>query len=130
MKKKKPRSFLSAEQKTGDKLIAESVFNETIEWLKSRGCVDAVPKNLIEQFAMNYSRYVYCEEQLSKHGLLTRNPQTGEPLPNPFHKMSIDYCKATNALWIQIKSASNGIPATSVPDNPVDSMEQLLRRVK
>lgn len=130
MKKKKPRSYLSAEQKTGDKLIAESVFNETIEWLKFRGSVDAVPKTLIEQFAMSYARYVYCEDQLSKHGLLTRHPQTGEPLPNPFHKMAIDYCKQATSLWIQIKSFADNFSSSSGVDNPFDNMEQLLRRVK
>ena len=130
MKKIKPRDFLSAEQKSGDTLIAESVYLETLNWLKHRGCNELLPASIIEQYAMTSARYAYCEDQLSKLGLLTRNPQTGEPLPNPFHKMAIEYLKQANSLWIQIKSAVDNLPAVNRVDNPADTMEQILRRVK
>ncbi len=128
--KDKPREYLTAEQKTGDSLIAESVYLEIVDWLKSRGSAGTIPKTLIEQFAMTSSRFAYCEDQLSKHGLLSRNPATGEPMPNPYHKMALDYCKQANQLWSQIKSVADNLHAVNRADNPADAMEQILRRVK
>ena len=128
--KDKPREYLTAEQKTGDKLIAASIYLEMVDWLKCRGNEGSIPKALIEQFSMTSARYAYCEDQLSKHGLLSRNPATGEPMANPFHKMALDYCKQANQLWSQIKSFADNLPAVNRADNPADTMEQILRRVK
>ena len=127
---KPPKKYLTAEQKGGEKFYARQIYRETCDWVKTHGCEDFVPKQLIENYAQATARHVQAEEYLSQFGLLTKHPTTGEPIISPFVKMSLEYMKQSQQAWYQVYSAVRD-NAKNVVDNPQsDMMEQLLRRVK
>jgi len=127
-----PKKYLSAKQKDGGKTYAKKIYNETWLWLKAHGCAGLVTQQLIEGYAQVSARHIQCEEFLSKYGLLSRHPTTGEPTTSPFVRMSLDYLKQASQLWYQIfqvvkDNCAEGYDGANPQD---DLMENLLRRVK
>ena len=128
----KPHEFLSAEQRDGSTLQAEEIYKETWEWLVERGCEKLVNTQLIEQYAVSVSRWIQCEECISKFGFLARHPTTGNAIASPYVSMSRDYMKQSSQLWFQIFQVVKENNATtyqgSTPQD--DVMERLLRSRK
>ena len=97
-----PKEYLSAKQQNGRDLIAADVYKSTWEWLNERGCAKLVPAQLIEQYAMAISRWLQCEECISKFGFLAKHPTTGNAIQSPYVAMSQSFGKQANHLWFQI----------------------------
>jgi hypothetical protein len=72
-----PSDYLSARQKDGKPLGADTLFVETWKWLKERGCEKFVNPRLLEAYAQAFTRYIQCEEAISTYGLLGKHPITG-----------------------------------------------------
>lgn len=126
------KQYLKTEQKGGDKLLTEEIYEETYKWLHSVGCAELVTKQMVEDYAMTKARHIQCEELLSRFGLLAKHPTTGEPTANPFVKMSIDYMKQSSQIWYQIYAVVKEHNAKGQVNLTEQSakMEKLLRRVK
>ena len=60
------KDFLKSPQKSGRELVAEEVYHETFLWLKARGCEKLVTVQMVEQYAMSVSRWIQCEEIVSR----------------------------------------------------------------
>ena len=126
-----PKDYLKDIQADKTTLLSEEIYNETYLWLKSYECEKIVPKELVEHYAQVSGRYIYCDEKLSKYGMLAKHPTTGEPTASPFVRMSMDYLKQSSQLWYQILQIVKENSALSVTDKGInDTMESLLRRVK
>ena len=127
----KPKDYLSAEQRTGDKTCAEKVYKETYKWLVNCGCAEMVTGQLVESYAQMIGRHIQCEELLTKTGLLAKHPTTGDPIISPFVKASLDYLKSASQLWYQIYQIvkENGTQDGGI-NTPDNMMEMILRGKK
>lgn len=124
-----PHQYLLDEQRDGNKLLAEEIYNDTWEWLKKCNCSHLVQKSIVEYYAMNAARYIQCETMNSKAGLLSKHPTTGSPIPSPFVNMAIQYMNQATRIWndiFQIVKENCTIEISA--NNPQDTMmERLLK---
>lgn len=120
--------YMKAEQQNGIPIKAEKVFQRTWGFLVFCGCETKVSRNLIEQYSMNYARWIQCEEAISKYGLLAKHPTTGGAMASPYVQMSREYSKQANALWYQIAQVVRENSETYVDTSrqQTDLMESLL----
>lgn len=127
-----PKDYLKDIQADKTTLLSEEIYNETYLWLKNYECEKIVPKELVEHYAQVSGRYIYCEEKLSKYGMLARHPTVPEsPIASPFVKMSIDYLKQSSQLWYQIMQLVKENATCAIDTSGVDNtMERLLRHIK
>lgn len=105
------RDFLNETQRDGTTLCASDVYSETYSWLKARGCENTVSRQLIEQYAMSVSRWVHCEQIISKYGYIAKHPTTGAAMTSPYVTMSQAYMKQI----ISIRAEINRIVEDSRP---------------
>lgn len=120
--------YMKAEQHVGIPLKAEQVFKLTWEFLCRCGCENKVGKNVIEHYAMNYARWIQCEEAISKYGLLAKHPTTGGAMTSPYVQMSREYSKQSNVTWFQISQIirENSEVYVDTSRQQADTMEFLL----
>ena len=125
----KPHDFLSAEQRDGNPLQAEEIYEETWQWLKGHGCAQLVSSHMIERYAMCSARWIQCEEITNKLGFLSKHPTTQKPIPSPFVNIGINYMNQANRLWNEIMQIVKENCSTdfSGPNPQDDLMERLLR---
>ncbi len=122
------KDFLKAPQKNGQPLIAEEVYRDTYNWLKARGCEKLVSQHLVEQYAMSVSRWVQCENIVSRTGMLARHPTTGNAIASPYVAMSQAYMKQINSIWYQIYQIVKENCSSEFQGSPQDDlMERLLQ---
>nr|DAK84201.1 MAG TPA: terminase small subunit [Caudoviricetes sp.] len=125
------REFMTAMQRDGTTLCAKEVFTETYSWLKDRNCEKLVSRQLIEQYAMSISRWIHCEEVVSRTGYIAKHPTTNAPIASPYVAMSQAYLKQANVCWNQIFTIVRENCSVEFQDNPQDDMmEKLLRSRK
>ncbi len=96
------RDFLTETQRDGTTLCATDVYSETYSWLKARGCENTVSRQLIEQYAMSVSRWVHCEQIISKYGYIAKHPTTGAAMTSPYVTMSQAYMKQIISIRAEI----------------------------
>lgn len=125
------KEFMTAMQRDGTTLCAKDVFTETYNWLKDRNCEKLVSRQLIEQYAMSISRWIHCEEVVSRTGYIAKHPTTNAPIASPYVAMSQAYLKQANVCWNQIFTIVRENCSVEFQDNPQDDMmERLLRSRK
>ena len=124
----RPAEYLSARQKNGVPLGADSIYKETWLLLKRRSCENLVNKRLIESYAQAFARYIQCEDAISSSGLLGKHPPTGGVMVSPFVQMSQQFQRTSNLLWSEIYDIVKQNCTEAFTDNPNDTMEQLLRK--
>ena len=125
------RDFMTEMQRDGSKLCADEVYTETYKWLKSYGCDKLVNPELVQQYAMSVSRWIHCEEVVSKTGYIAKHPTTGSPIAYPYVAISQSYLKQSNVCWNQIYQIVRANCSTEFQGNPQeDMMERLLRSRK
>ena len=123
-----PSSYLSAQQRDGEPLGADIIFNETIRWLKERGYDRLVNPRLVESYSEAFARYIQCSEAMSKFGLLGKHPTTNAPIASPFVQMALSFQKQANLLWYEIFDVVKQNSTTAFEGSPQDdAMEKLLR---
>ena len=123
-----PKSYLSITQRDGSILAARQVYDATYAWLAKCGCADSVAQQLIEDYAQTTARFIQAEQELSRAGLIIRHPATGEALPSPLVRISLDYLKAAQQIWYQINQIVRENGATAGAGSATDTMELILRR--
>lgn len=121
-------AYLSARQKNGVPLGADTIYRETWRWLKERNCEKLVNKRLIEAYSQAFARYIQCEEATSNYDLLGKHPTTGGVIASPFVQMSQQYQKSANLIWYEIYDIVKQNCTVPFEDTPNDTMELLLRR--
>jgi hypothetical protein len=125
------REFMEELQRDGTKLLAGEVYTETYQWLKERSCEKIVSRQLVEQYAMNISRWIHCEQVVSKYGYISKHPTTNAAIASPYVSMSQNYMKQANQIWAQIFQIVRENCSEEVTlSGEVDMMEQLLRSRK
>lgn len=123
----RPGEYLSRQQKDGEPLGADKIFEETWAWLKARKCEKFVNPRLVESYAQAFARYIQCEEAISKFGFLGKHPTTGNAVANPFVQMSISFQKQANIIWYEIFDIVKQNCTTEFVGTPQnDDMELLL----
>jgi hypothetical protein len=123
-----PREFLKAVQKDGKRTKAEEIYAETWAWLSARRCAHLIPAQVIEQYAQSAARWIQAEEAVTAFGFLAKHPTTGAAMASPYVKMSQDFMRQTNNLWLQISQTvqENCAAAYSGAAPQDDVMERLL----
>ena len=112
------REFMQELQRDGTKLLADEVYTETYQWLK-------------EQYAMSISRWIHCEQIVTKYGYISKHPTTGAAIASPYVAMSQNYMKQANQIWNQIFQIVRENCSVEFQGNPnEDMMEKLLRSRK
>lgn len=108
------RDFLTETQRDGTTLCASDVYSETYSWLKLMGCENVVSRQLIEQYAMSVSRWVHCEQTISKYGYIAKHPTTGTAMTSPYVTMSQAYMKQIISIRAEInRIVEDNRPVTS-----------------
>lgn len=127
-----PSDYLSSVQRDGTSLGADTLYKETWLWLKNRNCESFISPRLLESYAQAFSRYIQCEEAISKFGLLGKHPTTGGAIASPFVSMSQSFLKQANLLWYEIFDIvkQNSLNDWTGPLPQDDMMEKLLRKKK
>lgn len=123
----KPSDFLSAMQTDGKTLGADIIYNETMEWLKKRGCAGLINPRQVESYSEAFARYIQCSKAVSKYGLLGKHPTTKVAIASPMVTMALQYQKQANLMWYEIFSVvkeNNLKPYEGMPGG--DMMEQIL----
>lgn len=126
----KPSDYLSANQKNGIPLGADSIYRETWLWLKERHCEKLVNPRLLEAYSQAFARYIQCEEAISQFGLLGKHPTTGGVISSPFVQMSSQFQKSANLLWYEIYDIVKENCTETYIETGDDMMEKLLRQIK
>ena len=123
-----PREYLKSVQKNGKKTKAAEIYEKTWEWLHERRCSHLVPAQVIEQYAQSVARWMQAEEAISEFGFLAKHPTTGAAMASPYVKMSQDFMKQANALWLHIFQVVCENNAANYGGNTPhdDAMERLL----
>lgn len=125
------RDFMKELQRDGTKLLADDVYTETYQWLKERSCEKIVSRQLVEQYAMSISRWIHCEQIVTKYGYISKHPTTGAAIASPYVAMSQNYMKQANQIWNQIFQIVRENCSVEFQGNPQeDMMEKLLRSRK
>ena len=107
------------------------VYTETYQWLKERSCEKIVSRQLVEQYAMSISRWIHCEQIVTKYGYISKHPTTGAAIASPYVAMSQNYMKQANQIWNQIFQIVRENCSVEFQSNPQeDMMEKLLRSRK
>lgn len=96
------KDYLTAAQRDGTELCAADIFRETIEWIKSSGCENAVAEHMVEEYAMSVARWVHLEQMISKYGYIAKHPTTGAPMQSPYVVMAQTYLKQASAIRAEI----------------------------
>ena len=123
-----PSKYLSGEQNpTMPALRSVEVYKKTWAWIKARGCIDLIPVDVIERYAMACARWIQAEEMISQRSLLSKGSDGGLEL-SPFVKASEIYAKQSNTLWLYIYQIikDNCTKLYTGPTPQDDVMEQLL----
>ncbi len=122
------REFMEELQRDGTKLFAGDVYKETYQWLKERSCEKLVSRQLVEQYAMSISRWIHCEQIVTKYGYISKHPTTNAAIASPYVSMSQNYMKQANQIWAQIFQIVRENCSVEFSGNPQeDMMERLLR---
>ncbi|MCI6582986.1 MAG: P27 family phage terminase small subunit [Oscillospiraceae bacterium] len=122
------REFMEELQRDGTKLLAGDVYKETYQWLKERSCEKLVSRQLVEQYAMSISRWIHCEQIVTKYGYISKHPTTNAAIASPYVSMSQNYMKQANQIWAQIFQIVRENCSVEFSGNPQeDMMERLLR---
>lgn len=98
------KEYLTAVQRDGSELCSDEIFCQTMEWLKSRNCENAVSEQIVEQYAMSVARWVHIEQMISKYGYIAKHPTTGAPMQSPYVMMSQAYMKQIIAIRAEIQA--------------------------
>ena len=122
------REFMEDLQRDGTTLLAGDVYKETYQWLKERSCETLVSRQLVEQYAMSISRWIHCEQIVTKYGYISKHPTTNAAIASPYVSMSQNYMKQANQIWAQIFQIVRENCSVEFSGNPQeDMMERLLR---
>lgn len=122
------RECMEELQRDGTKLLAGDVYKETYQWLKERSCEKLVSRQLVEQYAMSISRWIHCEQIVTKYGYISKHTTTNAAIASPYVSMSQNYMKQANQIWAQIFQIVRENCSVEFSGNPQeDMMERLLR---
>ena len=101
---------------------AEDVYYSVYKFARDNGAEGRVPKELVELFAVTYSRWVQVEKEISKDGFTAEHPTTGAPCKSPLVDVSNTYSKQAHNYWYSIWSAIKDAD----PDTDHDDMDTML----
>lgn len=120
--------YMRAEQHAGIPLKAEAVFKRTWAFLVACGCEKKVSRNLIEQYSMQYARWIQVEEAINRFGFLAKHPTTGGAMASPYIQIAREYSKLANVAWYQIAQVIRENSEVYVDTHRLqaDTMETLL----
>ncbi len=125
------KDVLTEIQRDGTSLCAAEVYEETYSWLAQRSCEKIVSRQLVEQYAMSVSRWIHCEQIISKYGYIAKHPTTGAAIASPYVSMSQSYMKQVNTIWNEIYQIVKENCSVEFQGTPQDDvMERLLRTRK
>jgi hypothetical protein len=105
----------------------QDIYRRTTKWLEKTGCLHKINPDLIEEYALNRTRWLECEEVVSRTLYYQKN---GDLIVNPIAELSLKYCKAADASWTKIWSiVAQNCEEDFGGSNPhTDFMEKLLRQ--
>jgi hypothetical protein len=114
----------NASAQIGDGEIAEKRFNETWKWIDAKGCAECVKRELVEQYAVTYARWVYCVEKTNLYGVLTKGSSVSGLVLHPIYAESKALQKELRDIWFVItqivkENATLANGGHIQPDDPI-----------
>lgn len=103
--------------------LAEKIYYSIFKFADQRGASDDLAQEIVELFAMSYSRWAQAEKELSEQGLTAPHPVTKLPCKNPLVNVSETYSKQAQNYWYIIWSV---LKEHISPADEYDEMEDLL----
>ena len=83
-------------------LMAADIEEAARTFLAERGRLVTVNPHLLEMYAVNVTRWVQCENRISKLGFLYKSEKGGQAVKSPFIEIAAIYQKQSSAIWKQI----------------------------
>lgn len=102
---------------------AEEIYYSVYKFADQRGACDDLAQEIVELFAMSYSRWAEAEKKLNEQGLTAPHPVTKLPCKSPFVNVSESYSKQAQNYWYIIWSV---LKEHTEPADEYDPMEELL----
>lgn len=124
-----PEFLLEAAKVTEKWPSATDIFNKTVDWIKKTGCLEIIPTDYIEEYALCKTRWLECERMNARVGLLAKHPTTGQPMQSPYVQMATTYLRQSDAAWSKIYEVVKTNCTTEFRQNGTphdDVMERLL----
>lgn len=121
-----PDEYMSAVQKDGTTLDAGEVYRKVWAWIISCGCEKLVDPQLVEEYAMSFSRWKQCQQAISDFGFLAKHPTTGAAIASPYVSMARDFERQASAARYQIYQIIKENCSGEFVGSSNDPMEQLL----
>lgn len=81
---------------------AKEIFDKTVDWLETTGCVHLISPQLIDDFALHTSRRLWAEYEIFRRGLVYRDAKRERLVMNEYVKTSHEYYKMASAAWDKI----------------------------
>jgi len=104
---------------------AEDVYYSVYKFAGNNDADRRISKELVELFAVSYSRWVQVEREISRNGFTSAHPTTGAECKSPLVEVSNTYSKQAHNYWYSIWAAvKDGKP----PSDDEDDMENLLNK--
>ena len=105
---------------------ATAIYESTVEWLKSTGCLHLIYPGHVEEYALLKSRWLSCEAK-NRAGLLSAHPTTGSAIVSPYVRAGLDFLRAADTVWSRIWQVVTQNAEKSYSSTPHDDlMERLL----
>jgi len=79
---------------------SSDIYRETVEWLKTTGCLRLINPAYILEYAVLKSRWVLFEQCVSKSYIL--QDHKGDYQTNTYAELALKYIKAADAAWSKI----------------------------
>ena len=124
-----PRDFINAEQRglAGIENESRAIYDDTMRWLAEHNCAEAVPRGLVEKYAVATARWEQCDRLMSMGGITGKHPTTNATIASPFVSMSLHWLKQANQQWHLIEEKVREFCGDDVGGaNRSDPMEQIL----
>lgn len=117
-------AFIDIAQKDGSKLKTEEIIKLINKTVAESGCESRVPQELIEEYAVCTARWIQCEENNNKFGLLTKIPISQKPIISPYINAGMLYLNQSIKLRNEINSIIQKFG--KIKFEPCDPVTQLL----
>jgi hypothetical protein len=98
---KLPEYYKNLENRAGELVPIDKLFDEIVDEIESTGCLNLVPTELIVGYAVAKYRWLEAESQLTKTAMVTRNSKQEYEMTD-FAKVELFYKKSKQEAWSPI----------------------------
>ena len=101
---------------------AESIYYSVYRYAKKNNAADKLPREIVESFAVAYTRWVQVEREITQKGFIAAHPTTGGECKSPLVEVSNTYSKNKQNDWYAIWSIIKDGCTDGDGDDPMEAL--------